>query len=141
MEGGESALGGLAVGNGRDVGLHIVLAALENSSIAGCKVQQGGGKKADGDGGDARDLAAHCVLVMRGGRCGRWRALGALGITGGRLRQAWLGWLGGRVEGEIQGGFYTRTPEHQYHQGCRLALLAKQPFVVASYGKQLSGGA
>ena len=37
MKGRESALRGLAVGNGSDVGLHIVLAALKNSSVAGRK--------------------------------------------------------------------------------------------------------
>ena len=39
MKGGEPTLWGLAVGNGSDVCLHIMLAALKNSSIAKGKLE------------------------------------------------------------------------------------------------------
>jgi len=82
VECGESALGGLAVGNGGDVGLHVVLAALENSSVADERVSKTGTRKVNEVGTDEiwRHISLFAFFLMRGG--GR-RRLWALGFTDG----------------------------------------------------------
>lgn len=128
VKGGESALGGLAVGNSRDIGLHIVLAALEDSSVTGRWQGQQAGHGKEGPGRWRRTKFGGTWLYRSSKSRGYGLGSQVVALGGGRK----LGGLLAGGESSRGRSKWVLYPSTSVQMGARKTILCRCPLWMSS---------